>query len=154
MDAACQAPLSSISPRVCSNPCPLSRWCYLAISFSAPIFFCLQSFPAPECFPMNWLLASGGQSIGASASATVLPLNIQGWFPLELTDLISLQPKELSRVFSSPIIWKHHFLSAQPFLWTNSHRSLPIYMYGIFFYILLIEEDWVFNKEIVKASVT
>ena len=154
-DVACQAPLSYMSPRVCSNSCPLSRWCYLTISFSAAIFsFCLQSFLALGCFLVNWLLASGGQSIGASASATVLPVNIQGWFPLELTGLISLQPKELSRVFSSTIIWKHQFLGAQPSLWTNSHRGLLIYMYRIFYYILLVEEEWVLNKEIVKASVT
>ena len=90
----------SLSPRVCSNSCPLSRWCYLTISFSAtPFSFCLQSFPASGYFPMCWLFTSGGQSIGASASAWVLPMNIQDWFPLGLTSLISLHSKGLSRVF-------------------------------------------------------
>ena len=78
-----------------------------------------QSFPASGSFPMSQLLASGSQSIGASAS--VLPMNIQGWFPLEWTGLISLQSKGLSRVFSSTIIWKHQFFSAQPFLLSSPH---------------------------------
>ena len=78
-----------LSPRVCSNSCPLSWWCYLTTSFSVTLFSsCPQSFPASGSFPMSWLFASGGQSIGASAS--VLPMNIQGWFPLGLIGLISL----------------------------------------------------------------
>ena len=102
----------SLSPRVCSNSCPLCQWCYPTISSSAARFsFPLQSFPASGSFPMSRLFASGGQSIGASASASVLPMNIQGWFSLGLTGLISLQSKGLSRVFSSTTIWKHHFLS-------------------------------------------
>ena len=81
---------------------PLSQWCYLIISSSASLFsFCLQSFSASESFPMSQLFASGGQSIGASASVSVLSMNSQGWFPLEFTDFISLLSKELSRVFSS-----------------------------------------------------
>ena len=72
-------------------------------------------------FPMNWLFASGGQSIGASASASVLPMNIQGWFPLGLTGLISLQSKGLSGIFSSTTIWKRQFFSPQPSLWSSSH---------------------------------
>ena len=79
------------SPRVGSNSCPLSWWCYPSISSATTLFsFHLQSFPASESFPMSWLFASGGQSTGASASALVLPMNIQGWFPLGWTDLISL----------------------------------------------------------------
>ena len=78
--AAQQAPLSSLSPRICSDSCPLSQWCYLTISSSAaPFPFCLQSFPASWSFPVSQLFTSGGQSIGDSAS--VLPMNIQGWFP-------------------------------------------------------------------------
>jgi len=88
-------PCPSPPPRVCSNSCPLSQWCYLTISSSVTHFsFCLQSFPASEFFPMSQLFTSGGQSIGASAS--VLPVNIQGWFPLGFTDLISLVYKGLS----------------------------------------------------------
>ena len=90
--AALQASLSSLPPRVCSNSCPLSRWCYLTISSSiAPFSFWLQSFPASGPFPMSQLFASGGQNTGASAS--VLPINILGWFPIGLTGLMSLQPK-------------------------------------------------------------
>ena len=79
-------------------------------------------------FPINWLFTSGGQSIRASTSATVLPVNIQGWFPLGLTDLISLQFKGLSRVFSSTIVWKNQFFGVQPFLWSNSH--VPTWLLG------------------------
>ena len=94
-------------PRACSNSCPLSRWCHPTISSSViPFSSCLQSFPASGSFPMSWLFASGGQSIGAPAS--VLLMNIQDWFPLGLTGLISLQSKGLSRVFSSTTAWKHH----------------------------------------------
>ena len=84
-----------------------------------PFSFCFQSFPASESFPKSWLFASGGQSSGASAS--VLSKNIQGWFPLELTGLIFLRFKGLSRVFSSITVQKHQFFSAQPSLWPNSH---------------------------------
>ena len=112
--------LSLLSPRVCSNSCPLSQWYYLTISSSAtPFSFCLQSFPASGSFPISWLFASVGQSIGASA--LVLPVNIQDWFPLGLTGLISLQSKGLSRVFSSTTILKHQFFNVQPYLWSNSH---------------------------------
>ena len=86
-----------------------------------PFSSCLQSFPASGSFPMSWPFASGGQSIGASALASVLPTNIQGWFLLGLTGLISLQSKGFSRVFSSTIVQKHQFFSAQPSLWSNSH---------------------------------
>ena len=80
-----------LSPRVCSNSCPLSRWCHPTISSSGvPLLLCLQSFPASGSFPKSWTFPSGGQSIGASASASVFPMDIQGWFPLGLTVLISL----------------------------------------------------------------
>ena len=123
--AAHQALLSStLSPRLCSNSCPLSQWCYLIISASAaPFSFCLHSFPASEYFPLNQFFASDCQSIGASASTIVLLTNIQGWFLLGLTVLISLQSIGLSRVFSSTTIQKHQFFGIQPSLWSNSHIS-------------------------------
>ena len=84
-----------------------------------------QSFPASESFPMSWFFASGGQSIGASASASVFPINIQNWFPLGLTALkISLHSKGISRGFSNTTIWKHQFFSAQPCLWSSSHMTV------------------------------
>ena len=107
---------------VCSNACPLSRWCHPPISsLFIPFSSCLQSFPASGSFPMSQLLTSGGQSIEASASASVLPVNIQDWFPLGLTSLISLLSKEVSRVFSRTTIWKHQSFGAQPSLWPNSN---------------------------------
>ena len=112
--AACQASLSSPSPRICSNSCSWSWWCHPAILFSVVFFsFCPQSFPASGSFPMSQLFASGGQSIRTSASASVLPMDIQGWFPLGLTGLISFQSKRLSRVFSNTTVQKHQFFSAQ-----------------------------------------
>ena len=100
-------PCPSPSPRLCSNSCPLSQWCHPTISSSVIPFSCLQSFPASGSFPTSQLFTSGGQSIGASASASVFPMNIQNWFPLGLIGVISLQPKRLSRVFTSITIWKH-----------------------------------------------
>ena len=85
-----------------------------------PFSSCLQSFPISESFLMSQLFASGGQSIRASASASVLPMNIQDWFPLRLTGLM-LQSKGLSRVFSNTTVWKHQFFSTQPSLWSSSH---------------------------------
>ena len=108
-------PCPSPSPRTCSNPCPFSWWCHPTISSR------LQSFPASGSFPVNQFFASGGQRIGASSSVSVIPMNIQDWFPLGLTGLISLQSKGLSRVFSNTTVWKHQFFSAQPSLWSNSH---------------------------------
>ena len=90
-------------------------------SYSVTLFFCLQSFLASGSFPMCYLVTSGGQSIWALASASVLPVNIQDWFPLGLTGLISLLSKGLLRVFSSTIVQKHQFFGAQPSLWPNSH---------------------------------
>ena len=103
----------SLSPGICSKSCPLSLWCYQTISFSATIFSCPQSFQTLGSFLMNWLFPLCGQSIGDSASTTVLPMNIWGWFPLGLTSLISLLSKRISRVFSSTTIWKHQFFSDQ-----------------------------------------
>ena len=98
----------------CSNSCPLSWWCYLTISSSVTLFsFCLLSFLVSEYFPMIRLFASGGQNIGASALASVIPVNIQSLFPLGLTSLIALQSKGLSRVFSSTTVRKHQFFSTQ-----------------------------------------
>ena len=111
----------SVSPGVCSNSYPLSPWCHPTISSSVALFFCLQSFPASGSFTTSWLFTLGVQSIGASPLASVHPMNIQGWFPLGLTALISLQSKGLSRVFSSTMIQKHEIFSAQPSLWSNSH---------------------------------
>ena len=99
-------PVRSPSPRFCPSSCPLNRWCYPTILSSATLFsFCLQSFPASGSFPKSQVFESGGQSTGASPS--ILPMNIQDWFPLELTIWICLQSKGLSRVFSSTTIWKH-----------------------------------------------
>jgi len=91
-------PFPSPTPRACSNSCPSSQWCHLTISSSVVPISCLQSFPESGSFPMSQFFASGGQSIGVSTSASVLPMNIQDWFPLGLTGLI-LQSKGLSRVF-------------------------------------------------------
>ena len=115
-------PGPSLSPRVCSNSCSLSQWCHPTISSSVASFSsCPQYFLASGSFPMSQLFASGGQSIGASASASVLPMNIQGWFPLGLTGLIFLLYKGLSRVFSSPTTQNHQFFWAQPSLWSSFH---------------------------------
>ena len=97
------------------------HWVDEAIQPSHPVIpfsCCPQSFPASRSFPLRWLFLSGSQSIGVSAS--VIKMNILGWFPL-LTGLISLQPKGLSRVFSSTTVWKHQFFGTQPSLWSNSH---------------------------------
>ena len=115
-------PCPSPSPRACSNSCPLSRWCHPTVSSSVAPFSCPQSLPASgRVFPVSWLFASGGQSIGASALASVLPMNIQGWFLLGCTGWISLQSKGLSRVFSNTTVQKHQFFDPQPSLWSSSH---------------------------------
>ena len=105
----------------CSNSCPLSWWCYLTISSCAALLLFLQSFPASGSFPVSQLFAPVGQSIVASASASVLAINVQHWFPLGLTDLISLLSKKPSRVFSSTTVWKHPFFITQPYLRSTSH---------------------------------
>ena len=113
-------PRPSPSTRACSNSYPFSQWCYPTTSSSAvPFCSCLQPFSASGSFPMSLLFASGDQSIGASAS--VLPMNIQDWFPLVLSGFISLQSKGLSRVFPSTTVQNHQFFSTEPSLWSNSH---------------------------------
>ena len=103
-------PCLSPTPRTCSNPCPLSRWCHSTISSSvAPFSSCLQSCPASGSFLTSRFFTSGGQSIGASALASVLPVNIQRWLPWVLTGLLSLLSKELSRVFFNTTGQKHQF---------------------------------------------
>ena len=115
------------TPGVYSNSCPSSQWCHPAISSSVvPFSSCLQSFPTSGSFPMSWLFTSGGQSIGASATASVLPMNFQDWFPLEWTFLISLQSKELSRVFYNPTVQNHQIFSAQ-FLYSPTLTSIHDY---------------------------
>ena len=114
-------PCPTLSPGICSNSFPLSRWCHPTVSSSVTLFSCLQSFPASGSFPVSQFFTLGGQSIGASASASVLPVNIQDWFPSGLTGLISLKSKGLSKVFFSIIVWKHQFFGIQPSLWCNSH---------------------------------
>ena len=124
-------PCPSPSSGACSNSCPLIWWCHSTISSSViPFFFCLQSYPASGSFPMSHLFISGEewcvlfsntQSIGTSTSASVLPVNIRGWFPLGSTDLISLLSKGLSRVFFNTAFQRHQFFGVQPFLLSSSH---------------------------------
>ena len=115
-------PYLSPSPGAYSNSYPLSQWCHPTISSSVlPFTSCLQSFPALGSFLMSQFFASCGQSIRASASASVFPMNIQDLFPLGLTSWISLQSKGLSGVFSNTTVQKHQFFSIQPSLWSNSH---------------------------------
>ena len=108
--------------RAYSSSCSLSGWCHPTISYCVvPFSSCPQSFPALGSFQMSQLFASGGQSMGASASASVLPMNIQDWFPLGWTGWISLQSKGLSRLFTNTAVLKHQFFSAQTSLWSNFH---------------------------------
>ena len=105
----CPSPTLGVHP----NSCPLSRWCHPTISSSVvPFSSCLQSFPASGSFPMSQFFMSGGQSIGVSASTTVLPVNTQDWSPLGWTGWISLQSKGLSRVFPNTLVQKHQFFGA------------------------------------------
>ena len=109
-------------PRVYPNSCPLSWWCHPTILSSVISFSsCFISFPASGSFLMSQLFTSGRHSIGVSASTSVLPMNIQDWFPLGWTGWTFLQPKGLSRVFSNTTVQKHRYFSAQPSLWSNSH---------------------------------
>ena len=106
LTADTKLPCPSPSPGVCSNSGPLSRWCHPTISSSVvPFSSCLQSLPASGSFPMSQFFTSGGQSIGTLTSASVLPVNIQGWFPSGLTCLISLLFKGLSGVFFNTTFW-------------------------------------------------
>ena len=141
--AARQASLSiTNSRRAYSNSCSLSRWCHPTISSSVvPFFSCLQSFPASGSFPMSQFFASGGQSIGVSAPASVLPMNIQDWFPLGWTGWISLQSKGLSRVFSNTTVQKHQFLA-------------PSFLYSLTLTIhtQLLEKPWLWIDELWLAK--
>ena len=115
-------PCPSPTRRVHPNSCPLSLWCHPIISSSVvPFSSCLQSFPASGSFQMSQFFALGGQSIGVSASTSVLPMNIQDWFPLRWTGWISLQSKGLSSFFSNTTVQKHQFFSTQLSLESNSH---------------------------------
>ena len=123
--AAHQALLSSTVSWSLLKLMSIDSWCYLTLSFSvAPFSFCLQSFPASGSFPMSWLFTSGGQSIGVSASASVLPMSTQGWFPLGLTDLISLQSKGLSRAVSSTSLKASVLRYSALFMVQLSHLSM------------------------------
>ena len=131
-------PCRSTSPGVCSNSYPWNQWCHPTILSSVvPFSSCLQSFPAFGSFSMTWLFTSGGQSTGASSLASVLSMNIQGWFPSGLTGLISLQSKELSKVFSSITVWRHRSLGVQPFLLSSLHihtwllEKPKLWLYGL-----------------------
>ena len=114
-------PCPSPTPGACSNSLSLSKWCHLTVSSCHPllllpsIFFSIKSFPKCRDF------TSGGQIMRASASASACPMNVQNWFPLGLTVLISLLSKELSRVFSNTTVWKYQIFGAQPSLWSNSN---------------------------------
>ena len=115
-------PCPSPTPRVYSNSCPLSQWCHPTISSSVvPFSSCPQSFLTSGSFQMSQLFAWGGQSIGVSASTSVLPMNTQDWFPLGWTGWISLQSKGLSRVFSNTTVQKHQFFTTELSLWPSSH---------------------------------
>ena len=113
-------PCPSPTGRACSNSCPSSQWCHPTISSSViPLSSCIQSFPASWSFPLSQFFTAGGQRIGVSASASVLPVNIQDWFPLGFTGCISLQSKGLSRVFSNTtvqkasVLWRSAFFMVQ-----------------------------------------
>ena len=115
-------PCPSPTPGVYSNSCPLSQWCHPTISSSVvPFSPCLQLFPASGSFQLSQFFTSGGQSIGLSASASILPKNIQDWFPLGWTGWVSLQSKGRSRVCSNTTVQKHPFFGAQFSLLFNSH---------------------------------
>ena len=109
-------PCPLLSPGVCSNSCPLSQWCHPTISSYVIPFSQFQIFPASGSFPMSQFFPSGGQSIGVSASASVLSMNIQGWFPLGLIGWISLHSKGLSRVLTKTTVQKHQFFGTQFFM--------------------------------------
>ena len=122
----CPSPIHGVH----SDSCPSSQWCHPAISSSVfPFSSCPQSLPASESFPMSQLFAWGGQSIGVSASTSVLPMNTQDWSPLGWTGWISLQSKGLSRIFSNTTVQKHQFFSAQLSLQSNFiGQTLPAYL--------------------------
>ena len=115
-------PCPTPTPGVYSNSCPLTWWCHPTISSSViPFSSHVQSFPVSGSFQMSQLFSSGGQNIGVSDSTSVLPMNIQDWFPSGLTDWISLQSRGLSKVFSNTTVQKHQFFGTQLSLYSNSH---------------------------------
>ena len=137
-------PCPSVSPGVCSNSYPLSQWCHRTISSSvAPFSSCPQSFPDSGSFLMSWLFTPGTPSVGTSASAWVLPNNIQGWFPLALTGLIFLLSWGFSRVFSNTTVQKHQFFGAQSFLSSSSHIHTWLLENHSFNYMDLCRENTV-----------
>ena len=115
-------PCPSLSPRVCPSSVSLYRWCRPAIASSDALFFCPRSFPVSGTFPMSLPFTSDGQNTGTSASGSVLPVNIQGWFPLRLTGLNSLLSKGLSGVFSSITVQRHQLFGILPSLQSSSHN--------------------------------
>ena len=145
-------PSLSLSLRVCS----LSWWCHPTISSSVILFSsCLQYFPASESHQMSQTFASSGQNIGASASASVFPMNIKCCFPLGLTGLISLQSKGLSRVFSSTPIWKHQFFGAQHSLFSATLTSVHHYQKNYSFdYMDLCQQmlHIIFSEDLRKVT--
>ena len=139
-------PCPSPTPGVCPNPCPLSRWYHPAISSSVvPFSSCPQSFPASGSFQMSQLFASGGQSIGVSASPSVLPMNTQDWSPLGWSGWISLQSKGLSRVFPNTAVKKHQFFGTQLSLYPKSDS----YFFSVEFFYLVKEKflSFTFSSE-------
>ena len=135
---AIRLPCPTPTPRSFSNSCPSSQWCHPTISSSVIPFSCLQYFPGSESFLMSQFFASGGQRIGASTSASVLPMNIQDWFPLGWTGWMSLLSKRLSRVFSNTTFQKHQFFCAQPSLSSNSHTRTHCWKNQSFYYTTFI----------------
>ena len=138
-------PCPSPIPGACSNSCPLSQWCHPIISSSVvPFSSCLQSFPASESFPMSQFFTSGDQNIGVSASASVLPMNIQHWFPVGLTAWISLRSKGLSRVLSSTTVQKASILPCSAFF--TVHFSYPYMTAGKTIALTI----WTFVSEVMS----
>jgi len=153
--AARQASLSITNSQSLLKSCLSSRWRHPAISSSVvPFSSCLQSFPVSGSFLMSQFFTPGGQSMGASALASVLPMNIQDWFPLRLTGLISLQSKGLSRLFSNTTVQKHQFFGAQLSLWSNSriHTWLLINFYHRNNFNVALELHWVGQKVCLGSS--
>jgi len=148
-------PCPSPTPRAYSDSCPPSQGCLPTISSSVIPFCSLQSFPASGSFPMSQFFASDGQSIGVSTSASVLPMNIQGWFPLGLTSLSSLKSKELLRVFSSTTMWSSIFWYSDffmiqlshPYMTTRKIVTLTIWIYRILEgFAILSSSDFVLSE--------
>ena len=147
-----RSPCPSPTPGVHSDSHPSSQWCHPVISSSVvPFSSCPQSLPASGSFQMSQLFASSGQNIGVSASASVLRMNIQDWFPLRWTGWISLQSKGLSRVFSNTTVQKHQFFGPQPSLWSSSHiRTWLLEMTNSFVLIQSCSHEWISIKDYYK----